>query len=142
MQDTITLHDFIFGDSLPNYTIFVSNFFTLHDSASAELTFFTLHDRLLHIVMDWDRARRRGPHQTDQSEKIASLPVQKINYRHPPNCITLFVPTSINYELHEISLHFFDSLRIICVIFILPAVFLRRRRSRSADIRAASVACE
>ena len=67
--------------------------------------------RLLHIVKDWDRARRRGPHHTDQPKKITSF--------SPFNHIARFVPTRMNYELHEIALHFFDSLRIIGVIFIL-----------------------
>ena len=75
--------------------------------------------RLLHIVKDQDRAQRRGSHHTDQSEKITSFGPFRISYRHPPNYITLFVPTSIHYELHEIASHFFDSLRIIYVIFYL-----------------------
>ena len=51
--------------------------------------------RLLHIVKDRDRARRRGPHHV------------RIDCRHPPHYITFFfVPTSTNHQLHEIALHF------------------------------------
>ena len=39
----------------------------------------------------------RGPHHTDQSENITSFGPFRINYRHPPTYITVFVPTSINY---------------------------------------------
>ena len=46
----------------------VPQFFTLHDSVSAELMFFyTTRFGFLHVVKDRDSARRRGPHHTDQS---------------------------------------------------------------------------
>ena len=48
-------------------------------------------------LIDRDRARRTGPHHTDQSEKITSLGTFRINYRHPPNYMTLCVPDQ--YEL-------------------------------------------
>ena len=59
------------------------------------------------ILSSQDTARRRGSHQTDQSEKITSCGVRS-NDRHPPTYITHFVTTSINYALHQIALHFFD----------------------------------
>ena len=96
----------------------ISNFYITR-FGFLRVSYFLHHTiRLLHIVKNRDRARRRGPHDTDQFEKIQSFGPFRISYRHPPNYNTLFVPTGLNYELHEIALHFFDSLRIIYVIFI------------------------
>ena len=39
--------------------------------------------RLLHIVKERDRARRRGPHHSDQCGKITSFGPFRMNYRHP-----------------------------------------------------------
>ena len=73
----ITLHDFMFGDSLPNYTAFrvpqtLINLYITRFGLCRIKTFSHFTIRLLHIVKDWDRARRRGPHHTDQSENITS----------------------------------------------------------------------
>ena len=105
-----TLHYFIFVDyfqiRLHFWFLKITNFNFTRFRLCRINCFFHCTTRLLHVVKDRYRARGRGPHHTDQSEKITSFGPFRINHRHRPNYVTLFVPTSINYELHKIALHF------------------------------------
>ena len=99
-----TLHDFIlvFISKL-HYILGSKNIFHITRFGLCRIIFFTAR---FGFYMLSRTGTERGPHHTDQSENITSFGTFRINYRHPTNYITIFVPTSINYELHEIALHF------------------------------------
>ena len=86
-QTKITLHDFFL---VTNYQItihfwFLNNIINFYITRFGFCRIFFLHHTigLLPLVQDQDRARRRGPHDTDKYEKITSFGPLRKNYRRP-----------------------------------------------------------